>query len=75
MTAEELRAWRFLLGLSQVRAAEGLFMSRSKYQAMESGQAGISGRTELACKYLHAQWLGKVDPEAAKHWKRHVVRK
>ena len=53
MKPEELAAWRGLMKYSKRRAAEALGMTPNAYRAMETGEAGISKRTALACAALY----------------------
>jgi len=54
MTADDLKAWRQTMGLSQRTAAAALGVSSPTVERWELGVTRIDIRTALACAALHA---------------------
>lgn len=59
MTAEELRALRLRLDLTQQQMADKLYMSKAMYGLNERGENPISKRTEALALPLAAHTGGK----------------
>lgn len=51
-TAQDLRAWRERLGITQQQAADALGITRRGYVKREAGEAPIDREATLACLYL-----------------------
>lgn len=63
MKPKHLKRWREIEGITQIKAAEELDVSRRTYQDMEAGAAKIHGHIVLACAAIS---LGIVPDEFTK---------
>ena len=54
MTAQQLRAWRARLGLTQVEAAARLGISERQYIRIERGDGGITDTVALLARAVEA---------------------
>ena len=63
MTADNLRAWRYRLRLTQTIAAQRLGLSLRAVQNYESGVRRIPGPVALACDAIATEMGGKIEHE------------
>ena len=52
MDAQDLKAWRTKLGITQEQAAKLMGISRPGWRRRESGDVSITQETVWACRYL-----------------------